>query len=527
MNNHPKNKKMNMQRFISLNLFLVFLSIYLLTASGININQSDVSIARIEVAKSIIDKFDVTVPAGTGIRGNDGKEYSLFSIGSVLVALPFYRIGIITGIPPTNFITVINQIIGAATVVLIFSFSHSLGYSRRSSLYVAFIYGLCSMAWYYSKDPGDHALETFFILFSAYSMCQYHSLKKRSHLLISALLFGLACIMRPTSLLIIPPLFMLNYLLYRRESTYIQTLKAVMNDITLFFIVFSPFASLLLWYNYSRFGSIFETGYALMAKRLGLDFFIGSPFLTGFCGFLLSPSKGFFYYSPVAVLFFFSVKSFSKRHLEVTLCFVCIILSYLLFLSNNVYWHGDWAWGPRYIFVLTPFFIIPLAALFDSDFWLNKVFPKTLISSILAVSLVIQLTAVSVHPYKYFYHLYFYDKLRFSVATGEGVQPIIEPPLETYFEWRRSPILAQFNFIHEILLHLNSYHYKKLPKETPILDEIEADPRMNVFDFWWLYKYFVEKSYTGFFAAVFIFLIGIISAFRLWRGVLNEDNREK
>lgn len=516
-----------MQRFILLNLFLVILSIYLLTASGININQSDVSIARIEVAKSIIEKLDITVPPGTGIRGKDGKEYSSFSIGSVLVVLPFYMIGKITGIPPTNFITVINQIVGAATVVLIFLFSHSLGYSKRSSLYVAFIYGLATMAWYYSKDPGDHALETFSILFSVYSMCQYHFLNKRPHLLVSALLLGLACTIRPTSLLIIPPLFLLNYLLYRRVSACKQTLKAVINDIALFFIVLLPFAGLVFWYNYSRFGSVFETGHALMAKRLGIDFFTGSPFLTGFSGFLLSPGKGFFYYSPVAVLFFFSVKSFSRKHFEVTICFIGVILLYLLFLSKNVYWHGDWAWGPRYIFVLTPFFIIPAAALFDSYFWLNNVFPKTLISSVLAVSLVIQLTAVSVHPYKYFYHLYFYDKLNFSVATGEGVQPIIEPPVETYFEWRRSPILAKFNYIHDILLHINSYHYKKLPKGTPVLDEIKVDPRMNVFDFWWLYKYFVEKSYTGFFAAGFIFLIGITSVSRLWRGVLNADNREK
>jgi hypothetical protein len=82
----------------------------------------------------------------------------------------------------------------------------------------------------------------------------------------------------------------------------------------LFALAFLPFLGLSFWYNFYRFGSIFETGFSLIARRLGLDFFAGTPFLTGLGGFLISPGKGFFYYSPVAILFFFSISLF-KRHM--------------------------------------------------------------------------------------------------------------------------------------------------------------------------------------------------------------------
>ena len=63
------------------------------------------------------------------------------------------------------------------------------------------------------------------------------------------------------------------------------------------------FAGLVLWYNYYRFGSIFETGFQLLAAKTGIDFFSGTLFLTGLRGLLTSSGKGFFYCSPIAIFF--------------------------------------------------------------------------------------------------------------------------------------------------------------------------------------------------------------------------------
>ena len=129
-------------RDISVYLFIFFLSVYLLTASA-PVRFTDVGISRIEVLKSINERFDLIIPTGMGIKGLDGREYSLFAIGSVALAIPFYITGKLIGISPFDLIAIMNQLAGASTVVLVFVFS--LGYSKRASLYASILYGLGTM----------------------------------------------------------------------------------------------------------------------------------------------------------------------------------------------------------------------------------------------------------------------------------------------------------------------------------------------------------------------------------------------
>lgn len=153
-------------RFIAFNLFVFFLSIYLLTASG-NIT-SDAGELRIEVARSIVEKFDLNVPEGRGIKGIDGRDYSWVGIGSALLAVPFYISAKIIGTQLEISISIMNQIIGAATAVVVFLFVLSLGYSKKASLLTSIFYGLGTMAWPMAKQSFDHPVETFFILLSVF-----------------------------------------------------------------------------------------------------------------------------------------------------------------------------------------------------------------------------------------------------------------------------------------------------------------------------------------------------------------------
>ena len=495
-------------RFIALNLFIFFSSIYLLTASGLNFYDSDSSQMRIDVVKSIVENSDISITDGIGIIGVDGRKYSLHGIGSSIIAIPSYIIGKVIGIAPENSVSVINQLFGAATVVLIFLFAIALGYSRRASLLVSIFYGLGTFAWPLAKQPFDHPIETFFILLSVYSLYLYVTNRKTPNLLFSALSLGFAFITRLTSILVVPPLFIMlvlySVMIFERRTA----IKMIFRDGVMFFLVFLPFLGLNLWYNYYRFGSIFETGYQLMGSRLGIDFFAGTPLLTGLSGFLLSPGKGFFYYSPVAILFFFSIKPFMKKHLELFICFICIILFYVLFLSKNIFWHGDMAWGPRYLLVITPFLIIPIAEVFDSAIWRIKNILRLAVYAIFVLSFIIQIAAVSVDFQKYFSNLQ--KKVDFIKLQGDGFLLINVPPDETYFAWNKSPILAQFRFIREISEKMKDSIYSTFPGDASIHAQ-----RMNIFDFWWVYKYYIDGSYSGFVAALLLFLISIYSASRL------------
>ena len=513
---YPEVERKNV-RFIAFNLFIFFTATYLLTYSGSAI--VDVSQLRIEVAKSLVEGFDMAVPIGMGLEGVDGRDYSWFGPGSVLMVLPFYIIGKFAGIPPENIFDIVILLVGVSTVAMVFLFSIYLGYSSRASLITAIFYGLGTMAWYYSKDSGDHGIETFFVLLSVYFMYRHSMGKQVAYLILSALSIGFAFITRPNSMLIMPSLFIMMVLHNSKEFDFKTSIRLLIRNSVLFSLSFLPFIGLILWYNYYRFGSVFETGFGLMAERLGVDFFTGTPLLTGLLGFLASPVQGFFYYSPVAILFFFSIRSFSRRHPITALSFIVIMISYLLFYAKNEYWHGASGWGPRYIFAITPFLIIPIAELFDSPIWSTKKFLRLLVSILFAISLIIQLASVSVHHKTYYLYLQVEENVTIKKVSGEGVQPIFHPPSEIYFNWRMSPILANFKFIREFYWNMRGYRYIEPKKEASPLEKIKTSLEMNVFDFWWLDKYYIEGSYLGFVAALSLFLISLFSATRIFRAV--------
>jgi len=517
-----KSKKIH---FIVLYLFLFFFAVYLITSSHSTVNNTDASNARYQVTKSIVEKYDLSIPKGMGVEGIDGRDYSWFGLGSSALSIPFYVIGKLID-TPENAVSIMNLLIGSATTVLIFLFSAALGYSYRASMLVSIFYGLGTFAWPLTKQPFDHTVETFFVLFSAYLMYLYTIHRHKHYLFFSAFCLGFAFITRLTSILVLPPLFIILMSAHaiQREGYKRIFIKTAI-DMFLFLLVFSPFLWLNCWYNYYRFGSIFETGYSLIAMKTGLDFFSGTPLLTGLSGLLISPGKGFFYYSPVAILSLFSFRSFMKKHCALSFAFLLIIISYLLFLSKNIYWHGDSAWGPRYLLVLTPFFLIPIAELLNSTQWRKKRLMRITLCSIFFVSLIIQLIAITAYFHIYFFHLAYEEDVKFSVLSGKGVPTLSEPPPEVYFDWRYSPILKQLFIIREIAKRMTVYSYVEPPEDASIYDKSKSFPSYNAFDFWWIYRYFIEGSSSGFIIALMLLLISIYSAVKLRNAVTAYEDR--
>lgn len=477
---------------IAVYLFIFFVAIYVLTTSVLNVHQFDVSIMRSEVVESIIERFDLAVPNGTGVEGIDGRDYSWFGLGSALLYLPFCIMAKIAGVPIAVVVSILNSLFGAATAVLVFVFCISLGYSRRASLYTAAIYGLGTMAWYYAKDPGDHVLETFFILLAVFSMFRFVIYERNWNIFISGSLLGIAGLVRPSSFMVVLPLILMLAIHFADKHNYLHCCKVVAKYACLLFFSLLPFVSIFLWYNQYRFGSIFEAGYSLIAARIGVDFFNGTPFFKGITGLLLSPGKGFFYYSPITILFFFSFRSFWKKHMAVAICFISTIVMYILFFAKNQYWHGDWAWGPRYLFVLTPFFIIPTVDIIEAKLRSQNNFAKALMSGLFLLSMLVQVISVSVNTYSYFMLLETEKHVKFTIAKGPGVQPIKGPVLSTYYDWRLSPILVQAEMIGRIIPKLYQIRNvsTRLNSETNSKVKISNLPIMNCLDFWWCYIYY-------------------------------------
>ena len=499
---------------LAFHLSLFIVSIYLISYSFI---WTEYFLHRFEDTKSLVDNLDFSISnlKSTGVIGIDGRIYSIHGLGWPVLAAPFYLVGKHTGLNPAVLVSLMALLVSGATVLLVFLFSRSIGYSNRSSLAAAIFYGLGSMAWPYSKHPSDHIIETFFILLSVYMMYIYRSQKKSFFLIFSALSIGYALNTRLTSSLIIPALYFMIIWDYIENRNLPGSIKQVIRNITIFSVTLLPSVGFIAWYNCYRFGSVFETGYQLVAARTRIDFFTGTPILTGLCGLLISPGKGILYYSPVVVFFLFGFCSFSKKNPILAIIFLYIILSTLLFISKNVYWHGDWAWGPRFVFAIIPFLIIPSADLFETGGWAKSTYRKIFLYTVFVFGLIVQIAAISVHVYSHFYHLQLDEHISFQTVSKEGTAFISEPPDDIYFDWKRSPILAQFRYIMKIAKNINNYDYKQILKTKELAEEINHYPLMNVYDFWWAYNYYIYKDYKGPIGSIILLFIAMISGFKL------------
>jgi hypothetical protein len=495
-------------------LFMFFMSVFLLTSSHVNATDTDASRARYEVTKGLVERCDLSIPDGFGVIGRDGKDYAWYGIGKSVLAVPFYLAGKMAG-KPESVVSIMNQLYGAASAVIVFLFCILLGYSTRASVIASIFYGIGTIAWPLAKHPFDHTVETFFVLAALYCMTRYAMHGDKALLVLSAVSIGTAFSTRYTAILALPSLcvMLIGHRLQNNDGK--AAAKLVVKDCFLFSFAFLPFIALVLWYNYYRFGSLFETGFSLMASRAGLDFFTGTPLLRGLEGFLVSPGKGFFYYSPVTLLFFFSLRSFFRRHRIPAIAFLCIIVLYPLLLAKNLYWHGDYAWGPRYLLAITPFFIIPACELFDGGLW-KRATLRAAIYSLFVVSVAIQIAAVSVDFQKYLLALHFEDHVEFTKVGGAGMPTIGEPPADVYFDWYRSPIASQFEFIYRIGRGMRNYRYAVAPENASFKEKRKTVPFYNLYDFWWVYRYYLNGGdCSGFLSAGVLFLAGSFAFLRI------------
>lgn len=487
---------------ISFYLFFFLFGIYFFSASGNNINFSDQQQVRFEVTRSIIEEGVLTIPDGMGVKGNYSKDYSWYGIGQPLLAIPFYMIGRDIGgfRGAQETVSVLNQLVVAASGIVLFLFIMNLGYIKKTALIVTVFYALGTIAWPQSKHPFDHPVEMLFMLLAVFYAHIYVKGGRTGYLLLSSASLGYAFITRAPAILALLPIFV--YLFYRHleDDVTKKRISVALKDCAVYSFVFLPFVLIQLLYNYVRFGSLFETGITLMAQKAGIDFFTGTPFFTGMSGFLISPGKGFFYYSPITILIFFSIKGFYKRHKGLTFCILGTIFSYLVFLSRNIYWHGDWAWGPRYLLVITPLIMVPIADFVEEKFSGGKKVLRSSVLGLFLVSIAVQIIGVSVDFNRYFISLQADRGIRFTSVGGKDVPHIYEPPPSTHFDWDKSPIVYQAVFGLKIMKGLYD------PQEAL---------RFNVFDFWWHYTLYAGSPPYA--VLLILSLLGFVIIFSWFR----------
>jgi len=115
-----------------------------------------------------------------------------------------------------------------------------------------------------------------------------------------------------------------------------------------------PGVGLVLWFNWLRFGSpltFLQPAATWASGNLNMPW--GSiGHLEGMAGLLVSPGKGLLWYAPPLIVVLAAAVPLARRFRPTMIALGAQGVASVVVFGRFRYWHGDWAWGPRYVSAL-------------------------------------------------------------------------------------------------------------------------------------------------------------------------------
>lgn len=312
----------------------------------------------------------------------EGRRYSVFFPGQSLVFAPLAALSAwgawIPGLPGgllaqvSRFLaaTFWLPLLAAGALVTYLHTLRQLGVSLRVGLGAALALGVATPLWVYASNASEEPTLAFFSILGVSLLLDGEAALARgdrSHTLRRVgqvgVVLALGLLHRGTfaaACLVCLPLYL--SLLWRVRSTPGISWGP--------FLGWTGAAGLLLLiiplYNQARFGSPWETGYALYYAKLGGAF--ATPLVTGLRGYLISPGKGIFLYIPWLALVPLALSSPVRRRLGLLGWGILLgTIAHFLVYAKHTFWGGDPAWGVRFHVSMLPVWLLPVGM------WLEEV----------------------------------------------------------------------------------------------------------------------------------------------------------
>ena len=341
-----------------LRLFLIALFIY--NANGAQRGAIDTIPARflpysiLKEGNFDLDEFRFLYAQGVPryLIQSGGRLVSGYPPGPAILALPFYFLPVLGGVPAESKLLINVEKLAAAvltslSVALIYAALRRLE-SQKAALAMSLIYAFGTSSLSISSQAlWQHGPSQLLLAASLY--CLVRGMEQPKWAAFSGLTLGWAVLCRPTDLLIVIPLAV--YVLHVHRD---QALR--------FTLLVLPAATFMALYSFWYFGSVTRMGYAT-------GFFSGNswatPFFEGLPGILLSPSRGLFVYSPI---FLFSLIGIflawrAAESLLLKYLSIAVVLEVALYSKWTIWW-GGWSFGPRLLADITPLLALLLLPAF-------------------------------------------------------------------------------------------------------------------------------------------------------------------
>ena len=323
---------------LSIALFTLLLSVYLLSYSGIYHSGDEIGYVR-DATKIIRE-----TPNNLG----HGGPFALALAGVLIVAQKFPFLGTLQ----VQFL--INVVSTGLAAVFLFLLGLELKYDRRAALIVALMVGLASPAWVYSKLLFRDPFVAAALIALAYFLVRFRVRRSFVSLGLGVLAGAIAIATRPSAAVIAPFALLYVTVALLARSGVSNSGKRIPRP-----VVFLVVMILLI-----AVGASLATVFTLYTKWLDrlLRFFEHWDALVGL---LVSPGRGILFFVPIVVLAIAGLVRFARSHPWETVLIYGPIPFALLMVSVHPMWWGGWNWGPRYVVPFLPYLLFPIIALIE------------------------------------------------------------------------------------------------------------------------------------------------------------------
>jgi len=451
-------------------LFVLLFTIYLLTgSSGFHI-VDEVSLFAVTESAAKRGAFDTNAiawmqwttspPERLGAFGTGGDVFCKKGPALALLAVPIYWLtSALPGVGLLQGTLLFNMLVTAATALLVWRTALALGCGQWTGVAAALLYGLATIAWPYATHFFGEPLSALALLASLYTLLRLRQTRRLRYAWAAGLAAGLLIAGNAAHAVLLP--FFLLYLWHAcRASNSQQAVDGSrLSDFQIglrasaaYLAPLAGVVALLACYNWVRFGYLLQTGYHFQAGE-GFN----GPLVQGLWGLLLSPYRGLFWYTPLAVAALLSWPRFITRHKEEGWLLAAVSGALVLLFARWWMWWGGFAWGPRFLVPLTPFLVIVLTPMLERGLWSVKragispastegvgatlvLAPKgrwqaVLLLALIVVSVGVQLLAVGVNYVNYEMELR-------NIYPTDWADPLRYGPPALY-NLCRSPVLGQ------------------------------------------------------------------------------------
>ena len=446
--------------FVGLALFGLLFSVYTFTNSGKFHIVDETSLFAVTESLGLRGALDTNAIAWTqwvnspgevlGAFGTDGQVYSKKGPAPAFLALPWYllwlgiaRLDVALGLLQVTLLW--NGVVTALTAVLLWRTARRLGYTDVTGVALGLLFGLGTIAWPYANQYFGEPVSALSLLLCFAGILAWKQTGRWGWALAAGVGAGTA-IATVTAHAVIVAIFggyALAAAWQRARSTPGQSRRReLLLGAAAFAAPILLAGGLLLWYNRARFGDPLATGYHF---DTGEGF--STPIWQGLWGQLFSPYRSVFLHTPLFLAGLAGFVPFVRRHRAEGNTVLAAGVTLILFYSAWWMWWGGYAWGPRFLVPMTPFWVLVLAPLVARARLRPGGNPRDrtvgrALAGLAVLSFLVQLAAVSVNFVNY------ETLLRTEFFPTDWADPLaFGPPAQGLQHLLLSPVFGQLRLI--------------------------------------------------------------------------------